>query len=356
MKKSAYHIIGLMSGTSLDGLDICYAQYSFSGKWSFKIIKAVTIPYSKEWIATLKGLVDKSPSQIDVIDKDYTKFLANLVLDFISKYKISIIDAISSHGHTAIHKPNKGLTFQIGNLKILSELTNYTCVCDFRTQDVNLGGQGAPLVPVGDKLLFNKYDFCINLGGFSNISFSKLNKLIAFDICPLNIILNYYSKKLGHDYDYLGYLASTGQIIKPLLENLNSLNYYQISGPKSLGLEWVVENFHETIKNYDKNVNDILKTLVEHAAFQISETLNQYGNGQVLLSGGGTYNEFFIKILTQHSNSKFIIPSKPIIDYKEALIFGFLGVLKLRNEINCMKSVTGASKNHSTGKIYQIFK
>ena len=356
MKKSSYHIIGLMSGTSLDGLDICYAQYSFSGKWSFKIIKAVTIPYSKEWVASLKGLVDKSPSQIDVIDKDYTKLLANLVLDFISKYKISIIDAISSHGHTAIHKPNEGLTFQIGNLKILAELTNHTCVCDFRTQDVDLGGQGAPLVPVGDKLLFNKYDFCINLGGFSNISFSKLNKLIAFDICPLNIILNYYSKKLGHDYDYLGYLASTGQIIKPLLENLNSLNYYQIYGPKSLGLEWVVENFHETIKNYDNTIKDILRTLVEHAAIQISKILDQYGNGQVLLSGGGTYNEFFIKILTQHSNSKFIIPSKPIIDYKEALIFGFLGVLKLRNEINCMKSVTGASKNHSTGKIYQIFK
>ena len=142
----------------------------------------------------------------------------------------------------------------------------------------------------------------------------------------------------------------------PLLEDLNSLNYYQISGPKSLGLEWVVENFHETIKNYDNNINDILRTLVEHAVLQISETLNQYGNGQVLLSGGGTYNDFFIKILTQHSNSKFIIPSKPIIDYKEALIFGFLGVLKLRNEINCMKSVTGASKNHSTGEIYEIIK
>ena len=223
MKKSSYHIIGLMSGTSLDGLDICYAQYFYNGNWSFKILKAVTIPYSKRWVAILKGLVDNSASQIDTIDKDYTRLLSTLVLEFISNYNIELIDAISSHGHTAIHKPEEGLTFQIGNLKILAELTNHTCVCDFRTQDVDLGGQGAPLVPVGDKLLFNKYDFCINLGGFSNISFSKLNKLIAFDICPLNIILNYYSKKLGHDYDYLGYLASTGQIIKPLLENLNEV-------------------------------------------------------------------------------------------------------------------------------------
>ena len=225
----------------------------------------------------------------------------------------------------------------------MAELINQTCICDFRTQDVNFGGQGAPLVPVGDILLFNKYDFCINLGGFCNISFGNSNNITAFDICPLNIVFNYYSKQLGYDYDHLGSLSSSGKIIKPLLEELNSL-------------EWVVENFYEVIKNYDNAVNDILRTLVEHAAIQISETLNKYCNGKVLLSGGGTYNNFFIKILTQHSNSKFVIPSKSIIDYKEALIFGFLGILKLRNEINCMKSVTGASKNHSTGKIYEIFK
>ena len=356
MKKKTYNIIGLMSGTSLDGLDICYTQYSYNGMWSFKIIKAITIPYSTKWVSILKALIDKSRSEIDSIDRDFTKLLSKLVLEFVSKHKITTIDAISSHGHTAIHKPEKGLTFQIGNLKILAELTNYTCVCDFRTQDVDLGGQGAPLVPIGDKLLFDKYDFCINLGGFSNISISNSNNLIAFDICPLNIVFNYYSKKLGHNYDHLGSLASNGQIIKPLLKKLNSLSYYYIFGPKSLGLEWVVKNFHEKINNYDYSIKDILRTLVEHAVIQISKILDQYGNGQVLLSGGGVKNTFFIDRLRHHSNSKFIIPSKSIIDYKEALIFGFLGVLKLRNEINCMKSVTGASKNHSTGKIYEIFK
>ena len=345
-----------MSGTSLDGLDICYARYTYNDSWSFEIINAVTIPYSTKWVKTLKSLINKTTLEINKIDIDYTKLLSSLVIDFISKYNIPTIDAISSHGHTAIHKPEEGLTFQIGNLKILAELTNHTCVCNFRTQDVNLGGQGAPLVPVGDILLFNKYDFCINLGGFSNISFSKSSNVIAFDICPLNIVFNYYSKKLGHDYDHLGSLASNGQIIKPLLEKLNSLNYYQISGPKSLGLEWVVENFHKTIKNYDNTIKDLLRTLVEHAVIQISKTLDQQGNGQVLLSGGGVKNTFFIDRLRHHSNSKFIIPSKFIIDYKEALIFGFLGVLKLRNEINCMMSVTGASKNHSTGKVYEIFK
>ena len=288
MIKNSYNIIGLMSGTSLDGLDICYAQYSYNGSWSFEILNAVTIPYSKKWIVILKELVYKSPSQIDIIDQDFTKLISTIVIDFISKYNINLIDAISSHGHTAIHKPNKGLTFQIGNLKTLAELINYTCVCDFRTQDVNLGGQGAPLVPVGDIYLFKKYDFCINLGGFSNISFSKSNNILAFDICPLNIVFNYYSKRLGYDYDSLGSLASAGKIIIPLLQELNSLNYYKIYGPKSLGLEWVVENFYEVIKNYNNTINDILRTLVEHAAIQISETLNKYGNGKVLLSGGGT--------------------------------------------------------------------
>jgi anhydro-N-acetylmuramic acid kinase len=338
----------------LDGLDICYARYTYNDSWSFEIKNAVTIPYTTKWVKTLKSLINKTTLEINKIDIDYTKLLSSLVIDFISKNNISHLDAISSHGHTAIHKPEEGSTFQIGNLKILAELTNHTCVCDFRTQDVDFGGQGAPLVPVGDNLLFNKYDFCINLGGFSNISFSKSSNVIAFDICPFNIVLNYYSKKLGYEFDNLGALSSKGKVINPLLDKLNSLHYYKLNGPKSLGLEWVVENFYNQINNH--NIEDILRTLVEHAAIQISKILHKYGNGKVLLSGGGVKNSFFIDRLSYCSTSEFVIPSKSIIDYKEALIFGFLGVLKLRNEINCMKSVTGASKNHSTGKIYEIFK
>jgi len=356
MKKSTYHIIGLMSGTSLDGLDICYARYSYTTKWSFEIINATTVPYNHAWVNILKNLIYKSRSEIDLVDIEYTKLLSNLILDFIDLHQITNLDAISSHGHTVIHKPKEGLTFQIGNLKLLSELTNHTCVCDFRQQDVSLGGQGAPLVPVGDDLLFSDYKFCINLGGFCNISFTKSNDLLAFDICPLNIGLNYYSKKLGFDFDESGSLSSSGEIIQPLLKRLNSLSYYNLFGPKSLGLEWVQKNIFIDTSKYDYNSQDILRTLVEHSAIQISEILNEYGNGTVLLSGGGVKNTFFIDRLYFHSSSKFIIPETLIVDFKEALIFGFLGVLKLRNEINCVMSVTGASRNHSSGKVYEIFK
>ena len=356
MKKSTYHIIGLMSGTSLDGLDICYARYSYTNNWSFKIINAITVPYNHKWMNILKNLTNKSREEIDIVDFKYTNLLSILILDFIASFEITNIDAISSHGHTVLHKPSKGLTFQIGNLKLLSELTNHTCVCDFRQQDISLGGQGAPLVPVGDNLLFPEFKFCINLGGFCNISFSKSNALLAFDICPFNIGLNYYSKKLGFDFDESGSLSSSGEIIEPLLKRLNSLDYYNLSGPKSLGLEWVLKNVFIDISKYDYNPHDILRTLVEHSAIQISKILNKHGNGTVLLSGGGVKNSFFIDRLYFHSSSEFIIPETLIIDFKEALIFGFLGVLKLRNEINCVMSVTGASRNHSSGKVYEIFK
>ena len=356
MKKNTYHIIGLMSGTSLDGLDICYARYSYTTKWSFEIINATTVSYNQAWVNILKNLIYKSRSEIDIVDIEYTKLLSNLILDFIDLHQITSLDAISNHGHTVIHKPNEGLTFQIGNLKLLSELTNHTCVCDFRQQDVLFGGQGAPLVPVGDDLLFPEFKFCINLGGFCNISFTKSNDLLAFDICPLNIGLNYYSKKLGFDFDESGSLSSSGEIIQPLLKRLNSLYYYNLTGPKSLGLEWVLKNIFIDTSKYDYNPQDILRTLVEHSAIQISDILNKYGNGTVLLSGGGVKNSFFIDRLYFHSSSEFIIPETLIVDFKEALIFGFLGVLKLRNEINCVMSVTGASRNHSSGKVYEIFK
>lgn len=356
MKKTTYYIIGLMSGTSIDGLDICYSKYIYNGIWSFEILNAATIPYDEDWINTLRNTINISPIELTHVDVKYTELVASLVLNFISLNKIDKLDAICSHGHTVIHKPHKALTYQIGNLQLLSKITNYTCVCDFRTQDVDLGGQGAPLVPIGDQLLFSKYKYCINLGGFSNISFLESNNLLAFDICPLNIVLNYYSKKIGHNFDNLGLLSSSGQVLDNLLVKLNSLHYYHIDGPKSLGLEWVVENFYRELDKHDYKYEDILRTVVEHAAIQITKVLDKFGNDQVLITGGGVKNTFFMNILSSYSSSKFIIPELKIIDFKEALIFGFLGILKLRNENNCMKSVTGASKNHSSGKIYKIFK
>ncbi|WP_116525202.1 anhydro-N-acetylmuramic acid kinase [Seonamhaeicola aphaedonensis] len=352
MIKSIYKIIGVMSGTSLDGIDLVYASFKCSETWKFQIHLAETIPYNDQWKSILSSLTLRSIEELYQIDRDYTDYLASVIRYFISKYNVIDIDAICSHGHTALHQPEKTLTYQIGNLPLLATLVNNRVVCDFRIQDVKLGGQGAPFVPIGDRLLFSEYVFCINLGGFANISTEVGNKRIAYDICPVNIVLNHYVKNLGLDYDNEGQIASIGNLNYDLLEQLNTLSYYNILPPKSLGLEWVNRHVFPIINSFNLEVKDILRTFVEHIAVQISKSVLEIPNGSVLVTGGGAYNTFLIERLKQLTDNKIVIPSKEIIEYKEALIFGFLGVLKLRDEINCLKSVTGASKNHSSGKVF----
>ncbi|MCT4630278.1 anhydro-N-acetylmuramic acid kinase [Winogradskyella sp.] len=350
MAKSTYNVIAIMSGTSLDGIDIVYATYTFKNSWKFKIHQSETIKYSTDWELTLRQLVDKSIKELHEVDVKYSEYLAKITLSFIEKYAINKIDFIASHGHTALHQPENGITYQIGNLQSFADLLNTKVICDFRVQDVKYGGQGAPLVPIGDRLLFNAFDFCLNLGGFANISFEDNDKRIAFDICPTNIVLNHYVNKLDLEFDDKGEIASKGNINKELLYRLNQLDFYKQSPPKSLGLEWVRANIVPIIDNYNLQIKDVLRTFVEHIAIQISKVLN-ISNTNVLISGGGAYNNFLISRIKVLSNSSVVIPNKEIIEYKEALVFGLLGILKERNEINCLKSVTGASKDHSSGKI-----
>lgn len=353
MVKSKYNVIGVMSGTSLDGLDIAYISFTFNGDWTFKIIEAETIAYPKQWVDILKNLVLNSFDELKRIDIAYTEFLALVIPDFIKRNKITNIDAICSHGHTALHQPEKGLAYQIGNRKELAELIGETIVCDFRIQDVELGGQGAPLVPVGDELLFSQFDYCINLGGFANIS-TKLNSVrIAYDICPVNIVLNQYANKLGFEYDNNGIKAASGDIDEALLLSLNELEFYSQKPPKSLGFEWVKKTIFPLIDSYNLKDADVLRTFVEHIACQITKQINVSTDATVLITGGGVYNLFLIDRIKTLTQNKIIVPSKKIIEYKEALIFGLLGVLRLRNENNCLSSVTGASKNHSSGKIFE---
>ncbi|MCB0463761.1 MAG: anhydro-N-acetylmuramic acid kinase [Flavobacteriaceae bacterium] len=352
MLKSKYYVIGVMSGTSLDGLDFAYVEFNFNSSWSFKIIKAETIEYSKEWKNILKNLVSNTLEELHKIDKNYTSYLGFTINEFIKRNNILELDAVCSHGHTALHQPEKGLTYQIGNQKQLSKLIGKTVVCNFRVQDVELGGQGAPLVPIGDKLLFSKYDYCINLGGFANISTDIYKQRIAYDICPVNIVLNDYASKLGLDYDCNGDLAASGNINEALLSKLNNLEFYKLNPPKSLGLEWVRKTIFPLIKAYNLKIEDILRTFVEHIACQITREINTSRNTSVLITGGGVYNLFLMDRIKALTDNTIIIPSKKIIEYKEALIFGLLGVLKLRNEDNCLSSVTGASKNHSSGNIF----
>jgi anhydro-N-acetylmuramic acid kinase len=353
MKKDYYNVIGVMSGTSLDGVDLAHINFNIKEqKWNFEIIKSETISYSSEWILDLKNAVDYPKEKLQKLDQDYTKLLASIITDFIQKHKIKNLDAVCSHGHTILHQPQNGFTLQIGNLPEIASLVQQTVVCDFRVQDVQLGGQGAPLVPIGDRILFSEYDYCINLGGFSNVSFEQNKERIAFDISPANTVLNHYANLLGLDYDDKGAISRKGNKNTTLLNQLNALNFYQQKHPKSLGFEFVKETILPLMERFEIPIEDKLRTFTEHIAQQIGLALPTK-KGTLLVTGGGGYNDFLIQRIQAHlPEMQIIIPSNKILEFKEALIFALLGVLKLREETNVLSSVTGAKKNHSSGKTY----
>ena len=340
-----------MSGTSLDGIDLACVNFRLDKFWNFEVEATKTISYSKQWITKLKELFHATRESIEAGDESYTLFLAESINSFVKEYKLSKIDAICSHGHTLFHNPNKGSTFQLGNRKILAKLLGLNVVCDFRTQDIELGGQGAPLVPIGDKLLFRKHDVFLNLGGFSNISKISDNNLIAYDICAVNTVLNFLANKKGKLYDLNGNMAKKGKLILPLLNELDSFEYYKKTPPKSLGVEWVNFKILPLLKKYSSNsIEDLLNTYTIHIASLIAKNFDYRQN--VLVTGGGAKNNFLIEKIKENDNVNFTLPSDVIIDYKESIIFGFLGVLRLRNEVNCLASVTGSSRDHSSGNIF----
>ena len=349
MNKKEIFAIGVMSGTSLDGIDLVYVKFLKKEYSFFEIIHTETVSYTKEWKQVLKQAIHLSSKELLDLDVVYGKHLGSVLVNFISNYKITEIDFIASHGHTILHQPEEGITLQIGSGSEIAKITQQKVVSDFRTQDVNLGGQGAPLVPIGDELLFSKYDFCLNLGGFSNVSFKKESKRIAFDICPVNIVLNHYANKIGLEYDENGSIASEGYLNRSLLEKLNTLAFYNKEAPKSLGLEWVQQEIFPLIDAIEEDISSVLRTFVAHIAIQISKIIKD--SDSVLITGGGVFNSFLIQEIENYSNSKIVQASDTLINYKEALIFALLGVLKVDNQINCLKSVTGAHKNHSSGVV-----
>lgn len=352
MFKENYNVIGVMSGTSLDGVDLAYIKFNNSGRWTFEIFQSETVSYSEELLYKLKNAIHFSASELEELNVDYTQLLASIIFEFISKHQLTKIDAVCSHGHTILHQPQNGITLQIGNLPMIRDLVNQTIVCDFRVQDVQLGGQGAPLVPIGDELLFSEYDYCLNLGGFSNVSFNENGKRIAFDISPVNTVLNSYANELGFPYDDAGNFAKSGNINQDLLQQLNDLEFYALPYPKSLGMEFVNAKIFPLMNSYSIDVKDKLCTFVEHIAIQIANICSK-PNAKLFITGGGAYNRFLIERLRNYlPTTELVIPDDKTIQFKEALIFGFLGVLRLRDEINVLSSVTGASKNHSSGVVF----
>jgi len=345
-----FQAIGLMSGTSLDGLDICLAKFEKQNSaWKFEILQAETLPYSQDWENKLRNSILLSAEKLLELHSEYGFFLGKAVKIFIEKYNLENIDVIASHGHTVFHQPQKKFTLQIGDGRAIKIETGLPVVYDFRSQDVLMGGNGAPLVPIGDEFLFSEYDACLNLGGFSNISLKLDDQRIAFDIAPVNIILNKLAKNFNQSFDINGDLAKQGKIDTELLNKLNSLEFYSQSYPKSLGIEWCNEHIFPLFEDLDSK--DILATFTEHAAIQISTIFNQYQLKKVLFTGGGTYNSYLIEKIKQKTSSEIIIPENELINFKEALIFAFMGVLRINNEVNVLSSATGSSHDHSSGII-----
>jgi anhydro-N-acetylmuramic acid kinase len=343
-------VAGTMSGTSLDGLDLAAVEFRHEeNHWKFTIVAAETIRYSTEWENKLRTSPALSGEQLMELHNAYGRFTGQQISIFLQKHKLAPA-LIASHGHTVFHQPEKGFTFQLGNGVCIAAETGITTISDFRSGDVALGGQGAPLVPVGDRLLFPEFESCLNLGGFANISYEQNGKRIAFDICPVNFILNHLARKPGKPFDENGELGRQGKNDNQLLEKLNQLKFYGQNPPKSLGKEWMDKNFLSITEKSNLSVQDKLRTVYEHMAIQIAKAAPN--TGKMLVTGGGTFNSFLLERLRQHLKCEIAIPPADIINYKEALVFAFLGLLRYLDEVNCYASVTGASRDSSAGVIF----
>lgn len=360
MTNKNWHVIGLMSGTSLDGLDLAYVKFGLENGYTFEILETDSVPYSEKWKKKLFEAFGESGEKLTLLSAEYGRYLGVCVNEFRRKFQIGKIDFVASHGHTIFHRPEKGYTLQIGRGESLAAETGLKVICDFRSQDVALGGQGAPLVPIGDELLFNEYDFCLNIGGFANLSFNDGEFRRAFDVCPANIVMNGYTRKVGFDFDDRGRMASEGSPDQELLRSLNNMPFYDMEEPKSLGYEYVVEQVFPLIDSYGLDLKDVLSTFAEHVAMQIASSIRRARKKpknkrpRLLVTGGGAFNDHLLERIEHHCPVQVEVPDTEIIEFKEALIFAFLGLLRDQKEINCLKSVTGARKDHSSGVIYEF--
>lgn len=350
-----YKTIGLMSGTSLDGLDLCYCHITQNeNRWSFDIIETSSISYNDDLQTKLKNAIYLKADELLEFHNWYGTWLGQQTKAFIKTNSLEV-DFIASHGHTTHHKPENGLTFQIGSGQHLANTSGHKVVCDFRTNDVALGGQGAPLVPIGDYLFFGNYGFCLNLGGISNISFDKNGKRIAYDIGLANMILNHITNKIDLAYDNGGEIAKSGEINKKMLEELNALPYYQLPYPKSIGFEWFVEEVVPIVEKTQDSIENLLHTSIHHICEKIAEQveLHKIKNAKLFSTGGGALNDFLIATLQEKlTTTSIVVPNKTLIEFKEALVFALMGALRFEQQINVLKSVTGARRDSSSGVVF----
>ncbi len=343
-----YRVLGMMSGTSLDGLDLaCVDFFQENGNWQFHLVAAETVSYSREWTDRLRNAIHFSGLEITRTDVAYGHLLGSLSSEFLSKHHLKV-DLVSSHGHTIFHQPDEGFTLQIGNGTALASHHFCPVVFDFRSLDVSAGGQGAPLVPYGDFLLFSNYAGCLNIGGFANLSVNS-DFPAAWDICPANYVLNILANRLNHTYDKDGLISRSGSIIHSLLSQLESNSYYLRKAPKSLGSEFVMSEMMPLMDAYS-GIEDLLRTFTEHIALRVAQDMKMV-EGPVLVTGGGAKNSFLMERIESISQRKLERPTDEIIDFKEAIIFAFLGLLRFLNLPNIDGRITGSNRFLSSGNI-----
>jgi anhydro-N-acetylmuramic acid kinase len=321
------------------------------GQWQFRIVDAETIPYPEEWRNQLLNATQLGGRNLAELHVNYGSYLGQKAIEFI-KDKGLHVDLVSSHGHTLFHAPESGFTYQLGEGQAIASISDLHVVCDFRAKDISLGGQGAPLVPIGDELLFNEYEACLNIGGIANISFNENGRRLAFDICPANQMLNTISRETGKEFDEDGMMARAGSPDPQLFDTLQKDPYYQRSFPKSLSNEYVRKYFLTLLSGSDIPERNKLRTATEHIAYQVRQATESIEPGTILVTGGGAHNLFLMECLRESSKHEFVVPDNQLVDFKEALVFGFLGVLRIRGDINCLASVTGASKDSCIGVVY----
>jgi anhydro-N-acetylmuramic acid kinase len=359
-----YRVIGTMSGSSLDGLDIAFVELQeVSGRWTYNLRNAICYEYPKEWIDKLSRATTLSSLAYQLLDAEYGKYCGELINRFIQENNIQYqVQLISSHGHTTFHIPDKGLSSQIGNGAAIAAVTGINVVNNLRSMDVAFGGQGAPIVPIGEQLLLGNYLFYLNLGGIANISLNHESRYAAFDICPANKVLNLLAKESGKQYDDGGQIAEKGELNEGLLHSLNDFEYYRMPYPKSLSNDFGTDVIYPLIDKRNADTDDDLRTYVEHICIQIANAVanlqsdfNLSGEQKMLVTGGGARNTFLIKRLSEvlaALNVTLEIPSDDLIDFKEAIIMALIGVLRWREENNTLASVTGASRDSIGGSVW----
>lgn len=355
-----YKVIGIMSGSSLDGIDMVFTELQeLGGNWQYEIKEATCISYDKFWHQKLQQSITLSAKDYLLLHTAYGEFTGQKINEFIEERNLQHqVSLISSHGHTTFHLPEKRMTHQLGDGAAIAATTKLPVVSDLRSMDIAFGGQGAPIVPLGEKLLFKDYKYFLNIGGIANISIHQLNEVIAFDICAANRVLNMLAETIGLAFDDEGKLSSRGRVNEDLLDKLNRLEYYKLPAPKSLANSFGTDIVYPLLTSYNMNVEDTLRTYIEHICFQIKNTLNGFKEEktqQLFITGGGAFNSFLIKRLQEtleENNFEIVIPADDIIKYKEALIMALLGALRWREQYTSLSSVTGASRNSIGGALW----